>query len=39
MSVFLLMDEHPMSMKEHLAGLVESKGPRVSVSNVVAYVS
>lgn len=30
MSVFLLMDEHPMSMKEQLATLVESLGPKVS---------
>ena len=30
MSLFLLMDEHPMSMKEQLATLVESLGPKVS---------
>ena len=29
MSLFLLMDEHPMSMKEHVDLLVDNQGPRV----------
>ena len=29
MSLFLLMDEHPMSMKEHVDLLVKSQGPKV----------
>ena len=31
MSLFLLMDEHPMSMKEQLEILTQGKGPQVHV--------
>jgi hypothetical protein len=30
MSLFLLMDEHPMSMKEHVDFLVDNQGPKVT---------
>ena len=31
MSLFLLMDEHPMSMKEQLDSLIDYQGPKVCI--------
>lgn len=37
MSLFLLMDEHPMSMKDHVDLLVDNQGPKVRHGVVVLY--
>ena len=31
MSLFLLMDEHSMNMKDQLVTLVENQGPKVNI--------
>ena len=36
MSLFLLMDEHPMSMREQLDILVGGQGPKVGPGNLLA---
>ena len=31
MALFILMDEHPQSMQDHIKVLVDNRGPHVSV--------
>ncbi len=39
MSLFLLMDQHSMSMKEQISSLVDNRGPTVSQCIYSFYVS
>ena len=38
MSLFLLMDEHPMNMKEHVDFLVNNQGPKVRHNYIIQCI-